>query len=52
MSILELELYNLNQDYLIVKHRKNVSKEFKDKSDYINSLAKDQAAFFGLKKTN
>ena len=41
MVDLKPEPYNFDQDYLIVKHRKKVAKEFNDKSEYEAEVAKN-----------
>ena len=51
MDILKPKAYNVNQDFLTLKHRTNVYKEINDKTDYEQELAKDQETEFTLKKT-
>ena len=51
MNNLKPKPYNLNQDFLTLKHRTNVYKEINDKTDYEQELAKDQETKFTLKKT-
>ena len=41
MSHLQINIYNTNQEFLAVKHRKRVSKEFKDRTEYEQDIGKD-----------